>query len=50
MFRTQNAFIESRQILDASLIDNAVIDSMVKKKESGVLCMLDIGKAYDHLN
>ena len=45
-----NAFIEGRQILDASLIANEVIDSMVKKKERGVLCMLDIEKAYDHLN
>ena len=37
MFRTQNAFIEGRKILDASLIANAVIDSMVKKEESGVV-------------
>ena len=47
---TQNAFVEGRQILDASLIANEVIDSMLKKKEKGVLCKLDIEKAYDKIN
>ena len=47
---TQNAFVEGRQILDAALIANEAIDSMLKNKESGVLCKLDIEKAYDHLN
>ena len=47
---TQNAFVEGRQILDASLIANEVIDSMLKKKEKGVLCKLDIKKAYDKIN
>ncbi|RVW42952.1 hypothetical protein CK203_076318 [Vitis vinifera] len=47
---TQNAFVEGRQILDAALIANEAIDSMLKRKESGVLCKLDIEKAYDHLN
>ena len=50
MNRAQNAFVARRQILDASLIANKVIDYMVKKKESGVICMLDIEKAYDRLN
>ena len=47
---TQNAFVEGRQILDAALIANEAIDSMLKRNESGVLCKLDIEKAYDHLN
>ena len=34
----QSAFIEGRQILDAALIANEVIDSLLKRKESGVLC------------
>ena len=45
-----NAFVEGRQILDASLIANEVIDSMLKKKGKGVLCKLDIEKAYDKIN
>ena len=46
----QNAFVEGIQILDASLIANEAIDSMLKKKEKGVLCKLDIEKAYDKIN
>ena len=47
---TQNAFVEGRQILDATLIANEVIDSLLKRKESGVLCKLDLEKAYDRIN
>ena len=47
---TQIAFVEGRQILDASLIANEVIDSMQKRKERGILCKLDIEKAYDQIN
>ena len=46
----QNAFVEGRQILDAALIVNEAIDSLLNQNESGVLCKLDIEKAYDHLN
>ena len=45
---TQNAFVEGRQILDAVL--NEVIDALLKIKEKGLLCKLDIEKAYDRLN
>ena len=34
---TKNAFVAGRQILDASLIANEVIDSITKKKEKGIL-------------
>ena len=47
---TQNAFVEGRQILDASLIANEVIDSILKRKERGILCKLDIEKAYDQID
>ena len=47
---SQNAFVEERQILDAALIANEAIDSLLKRKESGVLCKLDLEKAYDHIN
>ena len=46
----QNTFMARRQILDASLIANEVIDSITKKKEKRFLYKLDIEKAYDTLN
>ena len=48
--KDQNAFVEGRQILDSSLIVNEVIDYMVKAKERGILCKLDIEKASDQIN
>ena len=47
---THNAFVEGRQILDATLIANQAVDSLLKSNESGVLCKLDIEKAYDSVN
>ncbi|RVW78514.1 Transposon TX1 uncharacterized 149 kDa protein [Vitis vinifera] len=46
----QNAFVRGRQILDASLVANEVIDYWHKRKEKGLICKLDIEKAYDSLN
>ena len=46
----QNAFVEGRQITDVSLIVNEVIDYWHKRGEKGVICKLDIEKAYDNIN
>ena len=46
----QNEFMKGRQILDASLIANEVVDFWQKRKEKGLICKLDIEKAYDSIN
>ena len=48
--KAQGAFVEGRQILDAVLIANEAIDVVLKKNENGILCKLDIKKAYDNVD
>lgn len=48
--KPQNAFVETQQILDLFVLSNEVIDALLKKRERGVMCKLDIEKVFDHLN
>ncbi|KAL6338492.1 hypothetical protein AAG906_020588 [Vitis piasezkii] len=48
--KAQGDFVESRQILDAVLIANDAIDSVLKNNENDIFCKLDIEKAYDNVD
>ena len=48
--KTQNTFVEGIQILDAVLVANEAIDSIVRGDSSAILCKFDLEKAYDHVH
>ena len=46
---TQGAFVQGRQILDAFLISNEIVDEKRQSGEEGVVFKIDFEKAYDHV-
>jgi len=46
----QNAFLKNRQITDAALVANELLDGRLKSGVPGILCKLDVEKAFDKLN
>lgn len=47
---SQHAFVDRRQIIDAILVANEVVDDIVGNNKDGILCKLDMEIAYNYVN
>ncbi|RVX05678.1 putative ribonuclease H protein [Vitis vinifera] len=47
---TQGAFVQARQILDAVLMVNEIVDEKRRSREEGVVFKIDFEKAYNHVS
>ncbi|RVW82994.1 Transposon TX1 uncharacterized 149 kDa protein [Vitis vinifera] len=47
---TQGTFVQGRQILDAVVIANEIVDEKRRSGEEGVVFKIDFEKAYDHVS
>ena len=48
--KSQNAFLQGRQILDPILIANECLDNRFRSGELVVILKMDLTKVYDHVN
>ena len=48
--KPQNVFVKVREITDSVLIASECLDSHLSSGEPGLLCKLDMEKAYDHID
>lgn len=46
----QMPFIKRRQTIDTAFIASEYVDTRLKGDAPGIMCKLDIKKAYDHVN
>lgn len=50
MDATQGAFVKGRQITCGILIAFECVDGLKKMKKSGLVCKIDLEKAYDRVD